>query len=68
MFRYFETVQISSPEGVLEYKDEFSVKYWDYIFLLGVFAEEGLNMELDLQDRFLGSGARYFVLTKQNSL
>jgi len=68
LFRYFETVQISSPDGVWEYKDEFSIKYWDHSFVLGLFAEEGLNMELDLQDRFLGSGARYFVLTKQNSL
>ena len=63
LFRYYETVQVSSPDGALEYKDEFSIKYWDYKFLLGVFADEGLSIELDLQDRFLGSGARYFLLS-----
>ncbi|MDC0967193.1 class I SAM-dependent methyltransferase [Alphaproteobacteria bacterium] len=62
LFRYYETVQVWSPDGALEYKDEFSIKYWDYKFLLGIFAEEGLNIELDLQDRFLGSGAHYFLL------
>lgn len=64
LFRYYETVQISSPDGALEYKDEFSIKYWDYRFVLDVFAEEGLNVELDLLDWFRGSGARYFLLTK----
>ena len=63
LFRYFETVQISSPDGVQEYKDEFSIKYWDYRFVLDVFAEEGLNVELDLQDQFIGSGANYFLLS-----
>ena len=63
LFRYYETVQVSSPNGALEYKDEFSIKYWDFKFLLGIFAEEGLNIELDLQDRFLGSGAHYFLLS-----
>ena len=37
LFRYFETVQISSPDGVQEYKDEFSIKYWDYRFVLSDF-------------------------------
>ena len=68
LFRYYETVQISFPDGVQEYKDEFSIKYWDYGFVLSVFAEEGLNMELDLQDHFIGSGARYFLLSKYNSI
>ena len=63
LFRYYETVQISFPDGVQEYKDEFSIKYWDYGFVLSIFAEEGLNMKLDLQDHFLGSGARYFLLS-----
>lgn len=65
LFRYYETVQISSPYGAQEYKDEFSIKYWDYRFVLSVFVEEGVNMELDLQDYFIGSGARYFLLTKK---
>jgi len=63
LFRYFETVQISSPDGVQEYKDEFLIKYWNYSFVLSVFAEEGLSMELDLQDHFIGSGAHYFLLS-----
>jgi SAM-dependent methyltransferase len=63
LFRYFETVQISSPEGVWEYKDEFSIKYWDHSFVLSLFAEEKLNVRFDLQNHFLGSGARYFLLT-----
>ena len=63
LFRYFETVQASSPDGVQEYKDEFLIKYWDYKFVLGIFAEQGLNMELDLQGHFIGSGARYFLLS-----
>ena len=63
LFRYNETVQILSPDGVKEYKDEFLIKYWDYRFVLSVFAEEGLGMELDLQDHFIGSGAHYFLLS-----
>jgi 2-polyprenyl-3-methyl-5-hydroxy-6-metoxy-1,4-benzoquinol methylase len=64
LFRYFETVQISSPNGALEYKDEFSIKYWDHSFVLSLFAGEKLNVMFDLQNHFLGSGARYFVLAK----
>ena len=63
LFRYYETVQISSPDGVQEYKDEFLIKYWDYRFVLSVFADEGLSMELDLHEQFIGSGAHYFLLS-----
>ena len=64
LFSYNETVQMSSLDGVQEYRDAFSIKYWDYQFVLSVFAEEGLSMELDLRDYFIGSGAYYFLLAK----
>ena len=64
LFSYNETVQMSSLDGVQEYRDAFSIKYWDYQFVLSVFAEEGLSMELDLRDYFIGSGAHYFLLAK----
>jgi len=31
--------------------------------VLSLFAEEKLNVRFDLQNHFLGSGARYFLLT-----
>jgi len=66
LFRYKETIHISSNEGNNQYGDEFFIKYWQSDLVLDKFSKHGFNLKLNLSDQFSGSGAQYFVLRKDS--
>ena len=66
LFRYKETIHISSNEGNKQYSDEFFIKYWQSDLVLEKFSKHGLKLKLDLSDQFAGSGAQYFALGKDS--
>lgn len=64
LFHYSETIQKFKPEGVQEFKDDFLIKYWDSELILNKFAKIGFGNQLSMSTNFVGSGARYFLISE----
>lgn len=65
IFEYAEKVVIKLDGKRDIFQDRFIIRYWEPDLILSKFEEFGIRVNVDLSDMFAGSGAHYFVLTKE---
>ena len=64
LFEYMENVRFIDNEEKYFYKDNFKIRCWDTEVILNEFETVGMNVWEDVSERFWGSGANYYILTK----
>ena len=65
LFDYVENVRFLKDKKECGYNDNFQIRYWEPKVILDQFKTLGMIVREDVSDRFLGSGADYFILAKK---
>lgn len=60
LFQYSEQTRF---DGV-DYFDTFQIRYWNEEYILDLLGEIGFTLDLDLRNRFAGTGSSYFLFEK----
>ena len=63
LFQYTEQTRF---DGV-DYYDTFQIRYWNEEYILDLLGEIGFTLELDLRNRFAGTGSSYFLFEKTSA-
>jgi hypothetical protein len=61
LFQYTEQTRFDE----VDYYDTFQIRYWKEEYILGLLGEIGFTLELDLRNRFAGTGSSYFIFKRQ---
>ena len=64
LFEYEENVRFIDDGEEFFYEDNFQIRCWDPEVILNEFETAGMNVREDVSNRFRGSGADYYILTK----
>jgi SAM-dependent methyltransferase len=64
LFEYVENVRFIDDGEEFFYEDNFQIRCWDQEVILNEFETAGMNVREDVSERFWGSGANYYILTK----
>ena len=64
LFEYSESIRVTDDEQQFFYEDNFQIRCWDAEIILAEFEAAGMRVREDVSERFAGSGAQYFILTK----
>ncbi|MDB2423492.1 class I SAM-dependent methyltransferase [Paracoccaceae bacterium] len=64
LFNYEENVRFIKDEKECIYKDNFQIRCWNPEVILLEFETAGMTVREDISQRFLGSGAHYYILAK----
>ena len=64
IFEYAEKVVIKLKGKRDIFEDRFIIRYWEPDLILSKFEDCGMTVNVDLSYMFAGSGAQYFLLTK----
>ena len=64
LFEYSESIRVTDDEQQFFYEDNFQIRCWDSEIILAEFEAASMRVREDVSDRFVGSGAQYFILTK----
>ena len=61
VFTYRESIDVFNGNNWINYSDEFNIKCWQSEIVLNKMKELGFVIKKDLSEKFLGSGALYYL-------
>lgn len=65
IYRYHEELRVKDSDGnVSTYADDFTIRYWPPEYVREILASTGFTLDVDLTERFSGTGSQYWTLKK----
>mgnify|MGYP001157511523 FL=1 len=61
VFNYQESIDVLKGNNWVNYSDEFKIRCWQSDLVLNKIKQLGFNIQKDLSEKFLGTGALYFL-------
>jgi len=61
VFNYQESIDVLNGNNWVNYSDEFKIRCWQSDLVLNKMKQLGFIIQKDLSERFLGTGALYFL-------